>query len=206
MALKNRKDLLLIVASIIFFTLVLSAKNLFIGGLFTWWCLNTVSHNHIHNKFFKLSWPNYLFDLYLSLITSIPQFIWRHRHLAHHSKGNLKWKWDGHLGLQLLLIISFWSGLIMISPELVLKVYLPALVLGMMICHLHGYFEHYRGTISCYNRFYNLLFFNDGYHIEHHAHPQRHWSSLPFRDRASVQASSWPAPLRWIDLLVSRNS
>ena len=176
------------------------------GGLFIWWCLNTVSHNHIHNKFFKFRQLNNLFDLYLSLITSVPQSIWSYRHLAHHSKGHWKWRWDRYLGLQLFLIIGLWSGLLMIEPGIVLKFYFPALLLGMTICHFHGYFEHYRGTISCYNKLYNLVFFNDGYHIEHHSHPKKHWSLLSLQSKTKIQVSSWPAPLRWMDLLAFRGS
>jgi hypothetical protein len=45
---------------------------------------------------------------------------------------------------------------------------------------------------------YNLLFFNDGYHTEHHAHPDVHWTRLP-EYYEPTGASAWPAPIRWME-------
>jgi fatty acid desaturase len=36
-----------------------------------------------------------------------------------------------------------------------------------------------RDSVSCYNRAYNLLFMNTGYHQEHHYRPGIHWTKLP---------------------------
>jgi hypothetical protein len=44
------------------------------------------------------------------------------------------------------------------------------------------------------------LFFNDGYHVEHHAHPGEHWTRLPHRADPSARVSRWPAVLRWLNL------
>src|SRR5204862_3217114 len=46
---------------------------------------------------------------------------------------------------------------------------------------------------------YNLLFFNDGYHVEHHAHPSEHWTRLPSHADPEARASRWPAVLRWLE-------
>jgi hypothetical protein len=70
-----------------------------------------------------------------------------------------------------------------------------------MLCALHGYFEHAGGATSYYGRLYNVLFFNDGYHVEHHANPGLHWTRLPERREALVRSSAYPAPLRWIEAL-----
>ena len=51
-----------------------------------------------------------------------------------------------------------------------------------------SYSEHYnaidpedtkRDSTSCYNKIYNFLFFNTGYHQEHHYRPGIHWTKLP---------------------------
>lgn len=51
-----------------------------------------------------------------------------------------------------------------------------------------SYCEHYnaadrsdsaRDSTSCYNKWYNLFFFNSGYHQEHHYRPGTHWTKLP---------------------------
>ena len=70
---------------------------------------------------------------------------------------------------------------------------------GMFLCQVQGHFEHARGTTSHYGTPYNLLFFNDGYHIEHHAHPAAHWSALPRYADPTAPRSRWPAVLRWLD-------
>src|SRR5205807_8696781 len=54
-------------------------------------------------------------------------------------------------------------------------------------------------TTSHYGAVYNVLFFNDGYHVEHHAHPTRHWSTLPDARDPAATSSAWPAALRWTE-------
>jgi hypothetical protein len=68
-----------------------------------------------------------------------------------------------------------------------------------VLCALHGHYEHAGGTTSYYGVLYNLVLFNDGYHAEHHANPSLHWASLPDHPVAAARASSWPAPVRWME-------
>src|SRR5262249_4824618 len=77
--------------------------------------------------------------------------------------------------------------------------YLPGYLLGLGLCWLQGHYEHHRGTISHHGRLYNLLFFNDGYHVEHHERPGLHWTRLPGAARAEVPTSPWPAVLCWLE-------
>jgi hypothetical protein len=80
-----------------------------------------------------------------------------------------------------------------------LLVYLPGWILGLGLCQLQGHFEHARGTTSHYGRLYNLLFFNDGYHVEHHQRPAMHWSQLPALTNPAWRGSRWPAVLRFLE-------
>src|SRR4051794_12608155 len=48
-----------------------------------WWNSNTVSHNHLHNPLFRARSLNRAFSIYLSVLTGVPQAIWRARHFAH---------------------------------------------------------------------------------------------------------------------------
>jgi len=62
----------------------------------------------------------------------------------------------------------------------------PFYYLGHSLSSLNGYYEHWCGNpklpiawgVSCYNRFYNWLWFNNGYHAEHHYRPKHHWTQM----------------------------
>ena len=63
----------------------------------------------------------------------------------------------------------------------------PFYYLGECLSQLNGYYEHYRGDpdkpiawgVSTYAPLYNLTWFNNGYHAEHHYRPGVHWTRLP---------------------------
>lgn len=193
-------DALLILLSVVLGSALLMAPSIWLVALTVWWGANTVAHNFIHLPFFRSRALNTLFSVYLSLLLGIPQRLWRDRHLAHHGER----RWRLHVSNQLMvestLVGLLWTGLILASPGFFWGTYLPGWLIGLGLCQLHGYFEHARGTTSHYGRLYNLLFFNDGYHIEHHARPQEHWTRLPLRPRANGHGSRWPACLRWLEL------
>ena len=64
--------------------------------------------------------------------------------------------------------------------------YLPSYYLGWVLSYAEGYLEHYRcqpgnhfaNSASSYNRWYNVLWFNNGYHQEHHWDPKAHWTKM----------------------------
>src|SRR5258708_37786550 len=58
-----------------------------------------------------------------------------------------------------------------------------------------------RGATSYYGKIYNLLFLNDGYHVEHHFCPAAAWTQLPDRRVQNAASSRWPAVLRWLDAI-----
>src|SRR5262249_30034891 len=141
-----------------------------------WWNSNTISHYFIHKPFFRSRTLNVLFSLYLSVLLGIPQTLWRDRHLAHHAGVAWRLRLTPQLLAEAMLVVALWSVLLVFAPMFFLTVYLPGYCLGLGLCWLHGYYEHARDTTSHHGTLYNLLFFNDGYHVEHHAHPGRHWT------------------------------
>ena len=178
-----------------------AARGLAVVAVGLWWNSNTVAHNFIHRPFFRGRALNALFALYLSALLGVPQALWRDRHLAHHAGVAWRLRPSRQLAAEVLLVLAVWGALATFYGTFFLTTYLPGYALGLGLCWLHGYYEHSRGTVSHYGFWYNLLFFNDGYHVEHHAQPGAHWTELPRRARRDAAASRWPAVLRWLDAL-----
>jgi hypothetical protein len=164
-----------------------------------WWNSNTISHNFIHLPFFRSSRWNRAYSIFLSLLLGFPQTVWRDRHLAHHSGHQSSLRISASIALELGAVLALWGFLLYTMPGFFLFVYLPGYALGLCLCFLQGYFEHAGGTTSHYGFLYNVTFFNDGYHVEHHRIPGEHWTRLPDYVRPGVRASSWPAVFRWIE-------
>ena len=137
--------------------------------------------------------------MFLSVLLGIPQTLWRERHLAHHAGKDWRFHFSRRLAAEMMLILGLWSFLLARHPRFFLVTYLPAYAGGLFLCWLHGYYEHACRTTSHYGRVYNFLFLNDGYHIEHHAHPGEHWTKLPRWASSEASASRWPAILRWLE-------
>ncbi|MCI0746658.1 MAG: fatty acid desaturase, partial [Verrucomicrobia subdivision 3 bacterium] len=127
------------------------------------------------------------------------QTLWQQRHLAHHAGQPWRWRVNGQLLAEFACVGALWIGLIAFAPRFLVAGYLPGWLLGLALCQLQGYYEHARGTTSHYGWLYNLLLFNDGFHVEHHRRPARHWTRLPQDRDRTAHASRWPAVLRWLD-------
>ena len=85
--------------------------------------------------------------------------------------------------------------------------FLPAWFLGQCAFFAQSYMEHFRAvpgnrltdSVSCYSSLYNLIWFNNGYHQEHHYKPTVHWTDikrvrdemLPINERMVVKGSHW---------------
>src|SRR5262245_24097964 len=181
--------------------LLLVAPSAPLIALGVWWNSNTISHNFVHRPFFRHRAANVAFGAYLSVLLGIPQAWWRSRHLAHHGIADKRGMDVRELTLQVALILATWLAVAIGAQAFFVAVYVPGFAAGLMLCALHGYYEHARGTISHYGGLYNFLCFNDGYHVEHHQHPGVSWTELPkYRHQSSVD-SAWPAPLRWLERL-----
>jgi len=102
---------------------------------------------------------------------------------------------------ELALVLGVWSALGTLASKFFFTVYLPGYLVGLALCYLQGHYEHARGTTSHYGSLYNLTFFNDGYHVEHHKRPGEHWRYLPGRVRYGAPASAWPPVLRWLEVV-----
>ena len=62
--------------------------------------------------------------------------------------------------------------------------FVPFYYFGNCLSSLNGYYEHLNANpdvrmawgVSSYNKFYNWLWFGNGYHAEHHYRPRLHWT------------------------------
>lgn len=89
--------------------------------------------------------------------------------------------------IEILILVYFIGFLAAINWKLVLYYLVPSIFLGQVFAVWENYCEHHRAplndrkrdSVSCYNSFYNFIWFNNGYHQEHHYSPQVHWTEIP---------------------------
>jgi fatty acid desaturase len=199
------------------------------------WNINGVSHNFLHNRFFRWGWLNRLFSLMESLTCGFSQVFYESVHRRHHM-GNAdrpdehgetvdplsiyKHGHDGHPeNPWTYVFFSYfrddpkqifrdvkrlfgpgvaWWGVFEIFAFMSLYVtagilnwrfivyFLPFYYFGHCQSYLNGYYLHYGGNpdvplawgVSSYHRLYNWLWFNNGYHAEHHYRPRAHWTRM----------------------------
>jgi hypothetical protein len=199
-----RRDALFIALALAHGALLLALPSAALVALGLWWNANTVAHNFIHRPFFRARSANAAFSCYLSLLLGFPQTLWRERHLAHHAgrTGRSARVRGGRLLIvEMVVVTALWGAMLGLAPNFALTVYLPGYLAGLGFCHLQGRYEHARGAVSHYSRVYNLLFFNDGYHAEHHARPGEDWRRLPNMRVGGAGVSRWPAVLRWAECI-----
>jgi hypothetical protein len=194
----ERRDLLFATLAVAPALAVALLPSVPVVALGLWWNANTVAHNFIHRPFFATNRANAAYSAFLSLVLGFPQALWRERHLAHHAERRARTGATPQLVIESALVVALWCGLAAGAARFFWTVYLPGWLLGLALCALHGRYEHASGTVSHYGALYNVLFFNDGYHVEHHKHPGAHWSELPSR-RLARTGSRWPAVLRCLE-------
>jgi len=106
----------------------------------------------------------------------------------------VEWGWlgrqRGHLAVMIAEvagIIGLRLALIALAPRFFFFVWLPWSAVLFAVRSYTDFVDHYGAdvssptahSVSCYGRVFNLVTFNSGYHIEHHASPGVHWSTYP---------------------------
>jgi fatty acid desaturase len=85
-----------------------------------------------------------------------------------------------------LTLAAFWLTMLVLDWRYLIYFYLPCYYLGWVLIYAHTYFLHYgaqpgnlyANSVSSYHRPYNWVFFNNGYHQEHHWDPKAHWTRM----------------------------
>jgi fatty acid desaturase len=83
-------------------------------------------------------------------------------------------------------LVGFWMAMAVVNWRYLVFFYLPSYYLGWVLSYAEGYLEHYgaqpgnpfANSVSSYNRLYNFLWFNNGFHQEHHWDPKVHWTRM----------------------------
>jgi fatty acid desaturase len=209
----------------------------FVGLMFCYcWNVQSISHNFIHNPFFRNDWLNRAFSVLETLVMGVPQTIYHHYHLNHHfgdndapgpdgttkdwgstyrhgknGKPEAFWSYCvigffrfelgpcfrmiGHCGRKHIVLVTveslalgaMWLGMFLVDWRYFVAFYLPSYYLGWVLTYAHTYALHYdakpgnyyANSVSSYHRLYNWVFFNNGYHQEHHWDPKAHWTRMP---------------------------
>lgn len=175
---------------------VFSAINTF--GLGMPQCLYR-QHHLEHHKYVNDKWqngqrPKDSSSFYLYGKNGEPENIWAYSFLSPFradavglAKEAVKAGNKLNLITEVSLMIFIWVMLLIIAPKYFLMFFLPVWYLGQVSEYLENYLEHHKAdvsnsltdSVSCYDTFYNFLWFNNGYHQEHHCYPSIHWSDIP---------------------------
>ena len=81
------------------------------------------------------------------------------------------------MGLYVIMFFVNWKFMLF---------FVPFWYLGHCLSYLNGYYLHYGGDteqpiawgVSSYEPVYNFIWFNNGYHAEHHFRPKMHWTKM----------------------------
>lgn len=88
--------------------------------------------------------------------------------------------------IELIALMYFIGSLVLINWKLGVLYLVGSYLFGQIFALWENYCEHNhadysdrkRDSVSCYDSLYNLLWFNNGYHQEHHFSPQVHWTKI----------------------------
>ncbi|MGD9690053.1 MAG: fatty acid desaturase [Phycisphaerales bacterium] len=198
------------------------------------WNINGISHNFIHNPYFRSGVLNRLFSLIESLALGFSQTFYDYVHTMHHVGNSDRPDEHGHTAdplsiykhgehglpenawtytflsffrddpqaiykgirkknagearwgvFEIIAMVAFFVTLGILNWRFI-ACFVPCWYLGHCLSYLNGYFEHYAGNpdkpiawgVSTYHRLYNWIWFNNGYHAEHHYRPRLHWTRM----------------------------
>src|ERR1043166_2816283 len=172
------------------------------------WNINGISHNFIHNPYFRSRLLNRLFSIMESITVCFGQVFYECIHMQHH-KGNAdrpdeqgdtvdwisiyKHGHDGEAeGAFKYTFLSFFRE----DPKTVFKE-----------LKRKNPREAFAWGVSTYGKLYNWTWFYNGYHAEHHFRPKVHWTRMQaLRDQilgrqraAGVRVIKVPHALGFLD-------
>ena len=87
--------------------------------------------------------------------------------------------------IEIIGFMSFYIAMFFVNWKFMLF-FIPFYYFGHCLSYLNGYFLHFGGDteqaiawgVSSYHKLYNWVWFNNGYHAEHHFRPKMHWTKM----------------------------
>jgi fatty acid desaturase len=111
------------------------------------------------------------------------------------------------VSLEFAAVLGLVAAIGFLNPLGLVCFYLPVWYFGNVAAQAENFLEHYGAfpgdrktdSVSSYGTLYNLIWFNNGYHQEHHYRPQVHWARIPEvkdllppeSDRRVVRGAHW---------------
>lgn len=198
------------------------------------WNINGISHNFLHNPYFRPAFLNRCFSFLESLTMGFSQVFYENIHKRHHignadlpdEKGNTIdplsiykhgqegkpeniWAYvflsymrddpretfndiyrlsprEAYWGVaEIAAFVLFFAAGFVLNWKFMCY-FLPFYYFGHCLSYLNGYYLHLGGNpdlpiawgVSSYHKLYNWLWFNNGYHAEHHYRPRLHWTKM----------------------------
>jgi fatty acid desaturase len=110
--------------------------------------------------------------------------------------------------------LGMWATFAVLNWQFMLF-FIPFYYLGQSLSSLNGFYRHYGGNpnlpiawgVSSYDWLYNVTWFNNGYHAEHHYRPRVHWTQMKQlheeikgeQEKAGVRVIKFPHMLGFLD-------
>ena len=132
------------------------------------------------------------------------------------ARGRLDARWGI---FEICLVITLALSILLLNWRF-MAYFLPFYYLGHSLSNLNGYYRHYGANpdlpiawgVSNYGTLYNWLWFNNGFHAEHHYRPRVHWTKMrelheQIREEmkaAKVRVISTPHALGFLDRTLPR--
>jgi fatty acid desaturase len=223
------------------------------------WNINGISHNFIHNAYFKSNVLNRLFSLIESVTMVFSQTFYDTVHRRHHIGNSDRQDENGNT-IDWLSIYRYgkngepenvwaytfksyfrddpgliyqeikrrsqflaWYGVFEIVFSITVAIIgfilnwkfmifmLPFYYLGHCLSSLNGWYEHWQANpdlpiawgVSSYSWLYNFVWFNNGYHAEHHYRPKHHWTKMKelHQEIAEKQKAAGVHVIQWSHML-----
>jgi len=196
------------------------------------WNINGISHNFLHNPYFRSPALNRAFSVLESVMLGFSQVFYENVHKRHHignadlpdndgrtfdplsiyrrgHAGHAENVWtytflsylrddpretyndiyrlsprEAYWGLVEIAVFVLTFTLAFVLNWKFMCYFLPFYYFGHCLSYLNGYYLHLGGNpnvpiawgVSSYHKLYNWLWFNNGYHAEHHYRPRLHWT------------------------------